>query len=147
MKTGAIISISIILASILLIIIISSLTYKKIKPTINNMNNLSEDLNQKINSYTKDGENLNQKVAALNQKANTLQSNLEQKSAQFQDFAETQEQFQDSLLYLKNHSGEYTKGISSNLKEEIKEDGPKITETFKRTFKKTFKKQKLRYQK
>jgi hypothetical protein len=64
----------------------------------------------------------------------------------FDDFMDEQGQFQSSLRYLQSHAGEYAKGISSNVVDELKEDGPKIKETFKRAFKKTAQKQKARRQ-
>lgn len=44
-------------------------------------------------------------------------------------------------------AGEYSSGIASNIKDELKEDGPKIAEVFKRAFKKTAQKQKVRLKK
>lgn len=147
MNTTTATSLLIILFSILIVIISIILSYKKVKPTLKNLNNLNNDLNQVINRYKKEGDRLVHKTNDLIDGTTALQENIDVKSTQIEFFSDRQHEFQESLLYLKNHSTEYSKGISKNLVDEVKEDGPTIVETFKRTFKKTFNKQKFRYKK
>lgn len=146
MSTGTIIAISIVIISILLLIIVGVLTRKKIAPTLKNIKDLNEVISQKSNYYTREGNHLNERVSTLTERVENIQTEVEVKMVHFEDFTNEQGQFQSSIRYLKDHAGEYSKGISSNVVEEVKEDGPKIAETFKRAFKKTAEKTKLRYQ-
>lgn len=147
MSTGTIVAISIVVISILLLIIVGIVTQKKLEPTLNNIKDLNEVVSQKSNYYTRESQHLNERVTNLTERVESLQSEVEIKMVHFKDFTNEQGQFQSSVRYLKDHAPEYAKGISSNVTDEIKEDGPKIAETFKRAFKKTAQKQKLRYQK
>lgn len=147
MSPGNILVISIIALSFVLIIVAGLLTYKKVQPTLNDIKELSETINQKKEIYTRDVNHINERVNGINQRVQFIQKDAEVKAEHFQDLMDQQGQFQMSLGYLKGHAGEYASGISSNVKDEIKEDGPKIMETFKRAFKKTALKQKVRLQK
>lgn len=147
MSPGNILVISIIAFSFVLIIVAAFLTYKKVQPTLNEIKELNETINQKKEIYTRDVNHINERVNGINQRVQFIQKDAEVKAAHFQDLMDEQGQFQTSLGYLKDHAGEYASGISSNVKDEIKEDGPKIVETFKRAFKKTVQKQKVRFQK
>ena len=147
MSLGNILVISIIALSFVLIIVAGLLTYKKVQPTLNDIKELSETINQKKEIYTRDVNHINERVNGINQRVQFIQKDAEVKAEHFQDLMDQQGQFQTSLGYLKGHAGEYASGISSNVKDEIKEDGPKIMETFKRAFKKTALKQKVRLQK
>lgn len=146
MSTGTIIAISIVIISILLLIIVGVLTRKKIAPTLKNIKDLNEVISQKSNYYTREGNHLNERVSTLTERVENIQTEVEVKMVHFEDFTNEQGQFQSSIRCLKDHAGEYSKGISSNVVDEVKEDGPKIAETFKRAFKKTAEKTKLRYQ-
>ena len=147
MSPGIILVISIIALSFVLIIVAGLLTYKKVQPTLNDIKELSETINQKKEIYTRDVNHINERVNGINQRVQLIQKDAEVKAEHFQDLMDEQGQFQTSLDYLKGHAGEYASGISSNVKDELKEDGPKILETFKRAFKKTAQKQKVRLQK
>lgn len=147
MSTGTIIAISIVVISILLLIVVGIVTRKKIAPTLSNIKELNEVISQKSNYYTRESEHINERVTTLTNRVDDLQTDVEIKMVYLEDFTNEQGQFQSSVRYLKDHAGEYGKGISSNVVDEVKEDGPKIAETFKRAFKKTVDKQKLRYQK
>ena len=147
MSTGTIIAISIVVISILLLIVVGIVTRKKIAPTLSNIKELNEVISQKSYYYTRESEHINERVTTLTNRVDDLQTDVEIKMVHLEDFTNEQGQFQSSVRYLKDHAGEYGKGISSNVVDEVKEDGPKIAETFKRAFKKTVDKQKLRYQK
>ncbi len=147
MSSGNILVISIIALSFVLIIVTAILTYKKVQPTLQEIKELNDTINQKKNMYTQDVDHITDRVNEINQKAQFIQQNAEIKTKHFQDLMDEQGQFQNSLNYLKGHAGEYSSGIASNIKDELKEDGPKIVETFKRAFKKTAQKQKVRYKK
>ncbi len=114
------------------------------KPTIQNIKDLRSTIDQKKKFYIRESEHLNERITHLNVEVELLQDDFQEKSMQFQDFTDKQGQFQSSIKYLQDHASEYTKGIATNLKDEIKEDGPKIVESFKRAFKKTIHKQKQR---
>lgn len=147
MSTASIIAVSIVVISILALIIVGFITYKKIKPTLKNVNHLNEVINQKTNYFTRESQHLNERITLLTERVEGIQSEAEVKMVYFEDFMDEKGEFQSSLRYLQSHAGEYTKGISSNIINEVKEDGPQIIETFKRAFKKTAQKQKMRYQK
>ena len=147
MSSGNILVISIIALSFVLIIVTAILTYKKVQPTLHEIKELNDTINQKKNIYTQDVDHITDRVNEINQKAQFIQQSAEIKTKHFQDLMDEQGQFQNSLNYLKGHAGEYSSGIASNIKDELKEDGPKIVETFKRAFKKTAQKQKVRYKK
>lgn len=146
MSTGTIIALSIVILSILLLVVVGFISYDGTKPTIRNLKKLNDLIKQKKNLYTRESEVINKRVTALSQDADLIQKELQEKSVHFQDFAHEQGEFQSSIRYLKNHTSEYSKGIATNLKDEIKEDGPKIIKSFKRAFKKTVQKQKVRRQ-
>lgn len=139
------ISILIIVLSILILIIMGMTSYKKIKPTLKAFKNLNNRLDRELEFYHKEINDLENKVETINHDLNAMQKELAVKSLNFQNFLDHQDSLQHSMLYLQNHASSYSKGIASNLKEELKADGPKIVKVFKRTFKKTFKKQKERH--
>lgn len=147
MSTGTITVIAIIVLSILLIIVAGIITLKNIKPTLNQLKETNEVVNQKIEYYNREADHLKNRVEQLNQRVELVQADAEVKSAHLEDFMHEQGKFQTSIRYLKGHAGEYASGIATNFKEEIKEDGPKLVETFKRAFKKTAQKQKIRLKK
>lgn len=147
MNTGTIVALVLVAISLLMVLIVGAVTYSKTKPALKNIKETSEVVNHKIEYFTREGNHLMERINLLNERVELLQGEVEVKSAQFKDFTNEQGKFQTSLRYLQSHAGEYASGISSNLKDEIKEDGPKVWETFKRAFKKTTQKQKIRYQK
>lgn len=147
MNTETIIAIIIVVLALVLIVVAGLVTYKNIKPTLNNIKETNEDIQQKIALYNREVEHVTNEVETLNQRVQYIQADAEIKAGHFQDFMDEQGKFQTSVRYLKGHAGEYTSGIGKNLKEEIKEDGPKLAETFKRAFKKTANKQKVRFKK
>lgn len=147
MSPGNILVVSIIVVSIILLVVAGIVTYKRVQPTLQKMNELKETINVKKDIYTREINHVNDRVNHLNQRVQLVQTDAEIKVAHFQDLMDEKGKFQHSLGYLKDHAGDYAKGISTNVKDEVKEDGPKIAETFKRAFKKTAQKQKVRFQK
>lgn len=146
MSTGTIIALLIVAISLILVVVVGILSYNKAKPALKNIQNTREVIDQKINYFTREGEHLKERVDLLNTRVQGVQKELEVKSIQFDDLMDEQGQFSTSLRYLQSHAGDYASGISSNLKDELQEDGPKLAKTFKRAFKKTWGKQKVRYQ-
>lgn len=128
-----------------MITVVGIISYNQMKPTLRNFKNLDERIQQKTKFYSRESEHLNNRITDLQQDFTSLQRELDLKSIHFQDFADKQGNFQQSIRYLQDHAGEYSQGITKNLKNEIKEEGPKILESFKRAFKKTINKQKIRY--
>ena len=146
MSTGTIIALLIVAISLILVVVVGILSYNKAKPALKNIQNTREVIDQKINYFTREGEHLKERVDLLNTRVQGVQKELEVKSIQFDDLMDEQGQFSTSLRYLQSHAGDYASGISSNLKDELQEDGPKLAKTFKRAFKKTWGRQKVRYQ-
>jgi len=147
MSTGAIIAIAIIVISILLVIIVGAVTYSNVKPALKNIDETNQVITQKMEYFNREKEHLTERVTRLNNRVEHLQDEIEVKTALFEDFTDEKGKFQTSIRYLQAHASDYASGISSNLKDEIQEDGPKIWETFKRAFKKTAQKRKERHQK
>lgn len=146
MSTGAIIAISIVVGSILLLLIVGIVSYRQTKPTMKSIKELSKVLQHQNDYYTREFQHLNEQATTIQERVELLQKEAEIKSKHFEDFMDEQGKFQTSVRYLKDHASEYTQGIYGNVKDELKEDGPKIKESFKRAFKKTIEKQKSRYQ-
>lgn len=144
MSIGAIIAISIVGLSILMLVVVGFMSYHKMKPTIDNFTNLKTSIEQKSNFYIKESEHIKKEITLLNNDANLIQEEIQEKSVYFKDFAHEQGEFQSSIRYLQSHATEYSKGIATNLKDEIKDEGPKIIKNFKLAFKKTIQKQKAR---
>lgn len=147
MNTGTIIALVIVAVSLLMLIIVGAVTYKKVQPVLKNINDMNEVITQKIEYFTREGNHITDRINRLNQRIKLLQEEVEVKSIQFENLTNEQGQFQTSLRYLQNHAGDYASGISSNVKDELQEDGPKIWKTFKRATKKTVQKQKIRFKK
>lgn len=145
MSNWTILSILIIVFSILMLVIIGILSYKEMKPAFRNFKNLKARLEQKTNFYTNEVEHINNQVQKLDQELGSVQKELLLKNIHFQDFIDQQESLQNSINYLQNNAGKYSKGIANNLKNEVKSDGPKIIKIFKRALKKTIHKQKKRH--
>lgn len=145
MSPGITITISIIGFSVLLLIIVGTISYRLMKPTLKSFKELEATLEQKKQFYQRESQHLIEKADQLNKEVHFLQNEIDLKSINFQEFSYKQKELEDSLLYLKNHAGEYSKGIARNFKNEVKEEGPKIFDVFKRSFKKTAQKQKTRF--
>lgn len=144
MNIGTIVALGIIILSIIGIVAVAFITYKKVKPTLENINETNELITQKTKHFKREGEYLTQNIDHINHRITFLQNEIEDKSAHFKDLADENGKLQTSMRFLKDHSTDYAKGISSNLVEEVKEDGPKIRKIFKKAFKKTYAKQKIR---
>lgn len=145
MSTGVIIAISIVVLSILMLVAVGGFSYKQTKPTFHNLKDLNALINQKSKFYTREGEQLSNRVASLSHDAELIQKEIQVNTLYFQDFADKQGEFQSSIRYLQNHAADYSKGIARNIKDEVKEDGPKVLKSFKLAFKKTAQKQKARF--
>ena len=68
------------------------------------------------------------------------------KMQRFNELSDHASSLGDSLTTLKEHSGEYSKGIAQNAADELKTEGPLLAKTFKLAFKRTAQKQKARAQ-
>lgn len=145
MSNGIILSLSIVGISIVALLIVGIVSYNKIKPTLQNFTNLNTQIKQKVTFYNKESKHLISRIEKLDSDINVIQNDFTLKNHYLQNFTEQQNSLKNSLLYLQNHAAKYSKGIASNLKEEIKSDGPKMVEIFKRSFKKTIQKQKKRH--
>ena len=146
MSTLHIVALLIVALSLILVVVVGIISYSKAKPALKNIKNTREEINQKVTYFQREGEHLKERVDHLNTRVQGVQKELEVKSLQFDELMDEKGQFSTSLRYLQNHAGDYASGISSNLKDELQEDGPKLAKTFKRAFKKTWGRQKVRYQ-
>lgn len=144
MSTGTIIAIGIVVISVIILLTAGVISYKQMKPTLENVKKLNAAIQHTSKFYTRESENLNERIKQLSLEAGLMESEIQEKSLHFQDFAHKQDEFQASIRYLQNHAGEYSKGIATNIKEEVKEEGPKVIKSFKLAIKKTIKKQKAR---
>src|SRR5699024_1097191 len=115
--------------------------------TLKSVDYLNEVIDQKTKYYTRESQHLNERITLLTQRVEGIQNEAAVKMVYCEDFMDENGQSQSSPRYLQSHAGEDTKGISSNIVNEVKEDGPQIIKTLKRACKKTAQKQKMRYQK
>lgn len=145
MSTAYIVALSIVIISVIVLIVAAVIAGKKVKPTLNNFNNLTKNIEDTANRYGKDGERIQEKISVVQERVELTQLNAEQK---FQSFDELQTQFQslsNSLMYLKEYSTEFSDEASGSLVDTIKEEGPTYLQIMKGTAKRTFDKQKARY--
>lgn len=145
MSTGYIIALSIVVVAIVIFVVGGIVAFKRVKPTLNNFNNLSKNIEDTANRYGKDGERIQQKVEVIQERIELTQMNAEQKLTNFDDLKQEFDSLSDSLLFLKEHGVELSKDNQDDLVKNIKEDGPKYLNILQGTAKRTFNKQKARY--
>lgn len=144
MSTGTIIAISIVMLSILMLAVVGAISYNEMKPTMDNFKKLKETIEQKSSFYASESENINERVTLLSHDTDLIKKEIQEKNVLFEEFTHERGKLQSSVRYLQRHAGNYSKGIATNIKDEIKDDGPKIIKKFKLAFKKTIQKQKER---
>lgn len=145
MSTSNIIALTIVIVAIIVLIVVGIVAFNKMKPTLNNFNKLSEDINNTVNRYSKDGERLQKKVEVIQNRIELTQMSADQKLTNIDYLQGQLNSLSDSLLFLKEHSAELSKENSQSVVDDVKENGPMYWNIFQDTAKRTFNKQKARY--
>lgn len=145
MSTSNIIALTIVIVAIIVLIVVGIVAFNKMKPTLNNFNKLSEDINNTVNRYSKDGERLQKKVEVIQNRIELTQMSADQKLTNIDYLQGQLNSLSDSLLFLKEHGAELSKENSQSVVDDVKENGPMYWNIFQDTAKRTFNKQKARY--
>lgn len=145
MSTSNIIALTIVIVAIIVLIVVGIVAFNKMKPTLNNFNKLSEDINNTVNRYSKDGERLQKKVEVIQNRIELTQMSADQKLTNIDYLQGQLNSLSDSLLFLKEHGTELSKENSQIVVDDVKENGPMYWNIFQDTAKRTFNKQKARY--
>ena len=145
MKLGYIISLIILGVSLVVLIVVAFMAMKKMKPTLKNIEETKKTVNHHKEHFTHEGEVIQGRVEDLMARVDYTKSVAEMKAQRFEELSVIASDFGENLTYLKEHSGEYSKGIAENTYTELKTDGPKLAKTFKLAVQKTVDKQKQRH--
>lgn len=146
MELGYLISLIILGVALVCLIGMGVYAMKLMKPTLKNIEKTQTNVQDQMAHFTKEADAIQKKVDLIMTRVDSTkevtQINLERMN-EFSDYASS---LSHSLIYLKEHGGEYSKGIAQNTYAELKTDGPLLIETFKRAIKGTVEKQKQRHQ-
>jgi len=145
MSIAYIIALVILGVALIALIAIGLTTFKKMKPTFNNIKETQSTVNDHIEHFTVEADAVQTKVNQVKGRVEDLQKVATIKMQRFDELSTHASSLSDSLTYLKDHSSDYSKGIAKNTTDELKTDGPMVAKTFTRAFKRTFQKQKARY--
>ena len=88
MSTVTIIALAIVALSLILVVGVGIVSYSKAKPTLKNIQNTREVIDQKISYFTREGEHLKERVDLLNTRVQGVQKELEVKTHQFEDLTD-----------------------------------------------------------
>lgn len=146
METGYIISLIILGVSLIILIGAGFYAMKKMKPTLDNIKDTQKTVDGHVKHFTHEGKVIQGRVESIMARVDYIKSVAEMKMQRMDEFTAYASNFSESLNTLKEHSGEYSKGIAQNAYTEIKTDGPRLAKTFKLAVQKTVEKQKRRYQ-
>lgn len=145
MSTPYIIALSLVIIAIVAIVIAAVVASKKVKPTLNKMDSLSENIEDAVDRYGKEGQAIQDRIEKIQERVTLTQVDAQQKIGSLD---ELQDQFQSlsaSLAYLKDQSQDFSQSSRQNLTDKIKEEGPAYFKLYQNALKGTFKKQKERY--
>ena len=145
MSTPYIIALSLVIIAIVAIVIAAVVASKKVKPTLNKMDSLSENIEDAVDRYGKEGQAIQDRIEKIQERVALTQVDAQQKIGSLD---ELQDQFQSlsaSLAYLKDQSQDFSQSSRQNLTDKIKEEGPAYFKLYQKALKGTFKKQKERY--
>ncbi|WP_208560507.1 DUF948 domain-containing protein [Marinilactibacillus kalidii] len=145
MAIGYIIALIILGVALIALLAIGFMAFKKMKPTFNNIKETQSTVNDHIDHFTVEADAVQTKVNQIKVRVEDLQKVATIKMQRFDELSDHATSLNNSLTYLKDHSAEYSKGISKNTVDELKTDGPRIAKTFNLAFKRTAQKQKARY--
>lgn len=144
MKLGYILSLVILGVSLLFLVVVGFYVMKKMKPTLDNIKQTQTVVDGHVRHFTHEGEVIKKRVEDIKARLDYTKTVAEMKTKRFENFSVVAADLGDSLTFLKEHGGDYSKGIAQNTYTEIKTDGPRLAQTFKRAIKKTVEKQKKR---
>ncbi|GAA0369395.1 hypothetical protein GCM10008932_21330 [Alkalibacterium iburiense] len=145
MNLGYIISLIILGVSLVILIVVGFMAMKKMKPTLKNIEETKKTMESHKEHFTHEGEVIQGRVEDLMARVDYTKSVAEMKAQRFEELSVIAADFGDNLTYLKEHGGDYSKGIAENTYTELKTDGPRLAKTFKLAVQKTIDKQKERY--
>lgn len=145
MALGYTISLIILGVSIAALIVIGIMVSKKIRPTLNNIQETQSTAVDHVEHFTGEAESIQSKIEHIVQRVESLQQKTEVRLEHFDKLSAHASELGDALTYLKGRSSDLSKGIAKNTFDELKTDGPKLVKTFNLAIKRTFQKQKARY--
>lgn len=139
--------ISLIILGVALIILIGGGVYamKKIKPTLKNFERTQTNVQDQMEHFTNEADVIQKKVDLIMTRVDSTKEVAQINLERMNELSDQASSLSHSLTYLKEHGGDYSKGIAQNTYTELKTDGPRLAETFKRAFKGTVEKQKERH--
>lgn len=146
MELGYILSLVIIAVSLVILVVMGFMAMKKMKPTLNKLNETQKVVDGHIDHFTKEAEVMQEKVDQLMARVDQTKVVAESNVQRFDELADCASSLSTSLMYLKEHGPDYSKEIAENTYHELKTDVPKLAKTFKMAVKKTVDKQKIRHQ-
>ncbi|MFO8069676.1 MAG: hypothetical protein R6U02_06890 [Alkalibacterium sp.] len=146
MELGYLISLIILGVSLVFLIGMGVYAMKKMKPTLKNIERTQTTVQDQIEHFTNEGDALQKKVNLIMTRVDSTKDVAEINLERMNELSDYASSLSHSLTYLKEHGGDYSKGIAENTYMELKTDGPRLAETFKRAFKRTIEKQKHRHQ-
>ena len=145
MSTPYIIALALVIIALLAIAIAAVVASKKVKPTLNKIDSLSENIEDAVDRYGQEGQAIQERIEKIQDRVALTQVDAQQKIGSLD---ELQDQFQSlsaSLAYLKDQGQDFSKSSRRNLTDKIKEEGPTYFKLYQKALKGTFKKQKERY--
>jgi len=145
MEAGYLISLIIEGVSLVLLIAIGIYAVKKMKPTLKNIEQTQTNVQDQVEHFTNEADVMQKKVDLIMSRVDSTKDVAQTNMERMNELSDYMSSLSHSLTYLKEHSGDYSKGIAQNTYTELKTDGPRLAETFKRAFKKTADKQKQRH--
>lgn len=146
MEAGYLISLIIVGVSLVLLIAIGIYAMKKIKPTLKNIERTQTNVQDQVEHFTSEADVMQKKVDLIMNRVDSTKDVAQTNLERMNELSDTASSLSHSLTYLKEHSGDYSKGIAQNTYSELKTDGPRLAKNFKRAFKGTVEKQKQRHQ-
>ncbi|PRY81427.1 DUF948 domain-containing protein [Alkalibacterium olivapovliticus] len=144
MELGYILSLIILGVSLVILIVMGFFAMKKMRPTLKNIEETQKVVEGHMEHFTHEAELIQDKVDHIMTRVDYTKNVSEMKIQRFDEFSKYASSLSESLMYLKEHGGDYSKGVAENTINELKTDGPVLAKTFKLAFKKTVDKQKMR---
>lgn len=145
MSAGYWIAIIIAILALVVIAIVGAVAFKKVQPTLNNLQDMQKNINNKMEHFNHEAEVIQGKVDHLTKRVEKVQSEANVDMEVFDELNVRANELQNSLNMLKETGSENADTIAKDTYEELKEEGPILAETFKRAFKGTYQKQRNRY--
>ncbi|WP_277631073.1 DUF948 domain-containing protein [Atopococcus tabaci] len=145
MSIPYIIAIAIVVLALVAFIIGGLVVYKKISSTMKNISEVQSNVQGQVDHFTHEANVINERVNQINERVAALTELAKDKQAKIGEFADEASTFGDSLVYLKEQSGDISKNLIQTTTTRVKEDGPNKVKMLGRVAKRTVAKQKNRY--